>query len=132
MGRGPVIILDTHAWIWWLADPDRLSAKARAAIGHADRLAICAISCWELGMLVAKGRLELDRDVGLWIQQALAQPRCALLPLTPEIAVKSAGLEDGPGDPADRMILASALIERAPVVSRDRHLRRFAEVRTIW
>lgn len=127
-----MIVLDTHAWIWWLADPDRLSARARQAIDHAGRVGISAISCWEVAMLVAKGRLELDRDVSLWLQQALAPPRCTLLPLTPEVAVASTRLDDGPGDPADRMILATALIERAPVVTRDRGLRRHHQVQTIW
>ena len=82
-----MIVLDTHAWIWWTASPARLSNRARARIDAAAELGVCAISVWELGILVARGRLVLDRDVLVWARQALAIPRVALLPLTPEIAV---------------------------------------------
>jgi PIN domain nuclease of toxin-antitoxin system len=56
-----LIILDTHAWIWWNAEPDKLSGPARQAIDEADEVGICPISCWELAMLVSKNRLKLDR-----------------------------------------------------------------------
>ena len=127
-----MIVLDTHAWIWWTADPDRLSTRARHAIEQATDVGVAAISCWEVAMLVEKARLELDRDVLLWIRQALAQPRCTLLPLTAEIAVAAARLGDGGGDPADRLIAATALGRRAPLVTKDQRLRRSKSLHTIW
>jgi PIN domain nuclease of toxin-antitoxin system len=133
VGRGIVIVLDTHAWIWWVAEPEKLSARARHAIDAAETLGVCAISCWEVAMLVARRRLELDRDVLLWIRQALAVPRVTLLPLTPEICVASVPLERGsPADPADRMIAASALEHRAPVVTKDARLRSMPLLETVW
>jgi PIN domain nuclease of toxin-antitoxin system len=132
VGRGILIVLDTHAWIWWVAEPGKISARARHAIDAADALGICAISCWEVAMLVAKDRLELDRDVLLWIRQALALPRVALLPLTAEICVASALLLESPADPADRIIAASALEHRAPVVTKDARLRSMRRLETIW
>ncbi len=132
MGRRILIILDTHVWIWWVAEPGKLSARARHAIDAAERLGICAISCWEVGMLVSKRRLELDRDVLLWIRQGLALPRVILLPLTPEICIASTLLVDTPADPADRMIAASAKEHRASVVTKDSRLRSIPGVETVW
>lgn len=84
-------------------------------------------------MLVAEGRLELDRDVLVWIRQALALPRMALVPLTPEIAVRSTRLGEGfPGDPADRILVATARELGAALVTRDETLRRAEGVRTVW
>ena len=57
-----MIVLDTHAWIWWVAVPDKLSARAHHAIDAAEALGVCAISCWEVAMLVARRRLEFDRE----------------------------------------------------------------------
>jgi PIN domain nuclease of toxin-antitoxin system len=131
--RGKVIVLDTHAWIWWAAESPRLSTRARAAAAEAESLGVCAISCWELAMLVAKGRMRLDRDTLAFVRQALALPRVELLPLTPEVAVASAGLgPDFPGDPADRTIAATALAFGAAVVTRDRRLKGLPGLKTIW
>jgi PIN domain nuclease of toxin-antitoxin system len=127
-----VIVLDTHAWIWWTSAPERLSKRARSAIDEADELGVAAISCWELAMLVAKGRLELDRDPLVWIRQALAAPRVELAPLSPEIAVRAAGLERFTGDPADRMIVATALQRRAALVSKDERVRAAQAVEVVW
>lgn len=84
-------------------------------------------------MLVAKGRLRLDRDALVFVRQALSLPRVELLPLTPEVAVAAAAFAaDLPGDPADRMIAASALALGAPVISRDAKLRGLRQLKTIW
>jgi PIN domain nuclease of toxin-antitoxin system len=129
-----VILLDTHAWIWWAAEtPRRLSARARRAIAESPSVGVSAISTWEVAMLVAKGRLELDRDVLVWIRQALALPRVTLVPLTPEIAVRSTRLGDGfPGDPADRILVATARELGAALVTRDATLTRVEGVRAVW
>jgi PIN domain nuclease of toxin-antitoxin system len=129
-----LIVLDTHVWIWWASEtPRRLPAPARKAIAEAPSLAVSAISPWEVAMLVAKGRLELDRDVLVWIRQALALPRVRLAPLTPEIAVRSTRLGDGfPGDPADRILVATARELGAALVTKDEALREIEGIRTIW
>jgi PIN domain nuclease of toxin-antitoxin system len=129
----PVIALDTHAWIWWASNPQKLSVAARRSIVDARELYVASISCWEVAMLVAKGRLELDRDVLVWLRQALALPRMSLVPLSPEIAVAAANLgEDFPGDPADRMIVATALAQKAPLVTKDRRIRSYKPLAAIW
>lgn len=128
-----MIVLDTHAWLWLADESSRLSARARGAIGQAAVLGVCAISCWEVAMLVEKGRLRLDRDALAFIRQALALPRIQLLPLTPEISVGAARIAaESLADPADRMIAATALVAGAPVVTRDARLKRLPDLKTVW
>lgn len=81
----------------------------------------------------AKGRIELDRPVLEWLQTALQEPRVELLPLTPAIAVQATRLGAGfPGDPADGIIVATALVEAAPLVTKDQKILDFTGVETIW
>ena len=94
---------------------------------------VCAISLWEVAMLVVKRRLVLDRDPLEWMKQALALPRVELMPISPAIAIGAAGLPSAfPGDPADRLIVATALDQRVAIVTRDARIRRFAGVATVW
>ena len=81
---------------------------------------------------VARGRISLDRDPLEWIEQALALPRLQRLPLTPAIAVKATRLGQFHGDPADRLIVATALIDGATLVTRDKTIRQYAPLSCIW
>lgn len=84
-------------------------------------------------MLVAKKRLELDRDVLIWVRRALAGRRVHLLPVSPSIAVAAAQLPRGfQGDPADRLIVATALDAKAPLVTRDRRIQEAGILDAIW
>lgn len=128
-----MIVLDTHVWIWWVADPARLSKAARSAIEKARVRGVCTISVWEVAMLVERGRLVLDREVGDWVRDALAQPGIELLQLTPEIALAAGGAGLAlHGDPADRMIAATALAHRARLVTKDERLRTLPAIDSIW
>jgi PIN domain nuclease of toxin-antitoxin system len=128
-----MIVLDTHVWIWWVSDPRRLSKDAERAIRSARRIGVPAISLWEFAMLRAKGRIETDRPPLEWVRLALALPRVELLPLTPAIAVHSSQLGgDFHGDPADRLIVATALAESAPLVSRDEKIHKYGGIPVVW
>ena len=129
-----MIVLDTHAWLWWAAEPAKLSRPAQDAIDHAERIGVATISCWEVAMLAEAARIELDRPAGAWIEQALADARTQSLPLTGTIAVRAAllGREGFEGDPADRIIYATARSAGARLVTRDRSLRTFDARGTIW
>lgn len=135
--RGPAgrltVLLDTHVWIWWAADPGRLSSRSAALIADAGTVLLASISCWEVAMLAAKGRIEFDRPVERWIRQALARPGLHSVPLSPAAAT-AAGLLPGsfPGDPADRLIYATARAEGAELLTRDRRLRDFDPRGTGW
>jgi len=128
-----VIVLDTATWIWRASDAKRLSSRARRAIDEAESLLVSAISVWEVAMLVAKRRIQLDRPVEQWVDIALALPGIQLAALEPAIAVRSAKL---PGefhpDPADRIIVATALECSAPIVTPDDRIRSYPHVQSLW
>jgi PIN domain nuclease of toxin-antitoxin system len=133
VGRS-VIILDTHSWIWWVSEPERLTEQQRSAIASSenDSLGISAISCWEIAKLVERGRIDLDRDVAAWLSAALSYPGVRLIDLTPEIAVESTRL---PGsfhrDPADQIIVATARALKCELVTSDQKILVYKHVRTI-
>ena len=128
-----MIVLDTATWIWRASDPRRLSSKARRAIDEAERVLVSAISVWEVAMLVARRRIQLDRPVEQWVDIALALPAIQLAPLEPAIAVRSTKL---PGefhpDPADRIIVATALESGASVITPDERIRSYPHVQSTW
>jgi len=131
-----VIVLDTHALVWWIGGDPRLSRRAAGAIRKelaSGQLGIPSISAWEIGMLIAKGRITLGMDVTEWLSAVLAVPGVTLLPLSAEIALDSTRL---PGefhdDPADRMVVATARAENAPLVTADRRILAYPHVRTLW
>lgn len=131
-----MIVLDTHAWIWWLANPEAISRAAREEIDRAmetEEILISSISCWEIALLVRKERLELTMPVEDWIARSEALPFVQFVPLDNRIALRSNHL---PGeiheDPADRIIIATALTLGAPLVSKDTRIRDYPHVETIW
>jgi PIN domain nuclease of toxin-antitoxin system len=127
-----MIVLDTHAWIWLSSEPKQLSRPAQYSLRKADRIGIPAISCWEFSMLVSKKRIEIDRGAVEWLEQALSQPRVELLPLTPSVAVTSTQLGNFQGDPADRLIVATAIVHSAKLISRDERIAECPLVETVW
>jgi PIN domain nuclease of toxin-antitoxin system len=115
-----VTVVDTHAWIWWVSEPARLGRTARRALDRATHIGVPAICCLEVAALAARRRITLDRPPLEWMNASLALPHVELLPLTPAVAVRAAALPAAfPGDPADRLIVASALLEAAALVTRD-------------
>ena len=131
-----MIVLDTHAWIWWLANPDEISRAAREAIDREierEEVLISSISSWEIALLVRKGRLELTMPVEDWVARSEALPFIQFVPLDNRIALRSNQL---PGeihdDPADRIIIATALTLGTPLVSKDTRIRDYPHVMTIW
>lgn len=121
--RLPLLLLDTHTLVWLMFGEDRLGKKAHEAIrksSRVERLLVSAITPWEIGVLVAKGRIDLHQDTMGWVRIALALPGVRLVPLEPEIAVESTRLpwEMHP-DPADRILVATARHLGATLVTAD-------------
>ena len=131
-----MLILDTCALVFDSLDPDRLSKKAKAAIAQADdagTVACCDISLWEIAMLVSKKRLDPGTNTQEFIQLVLAARKIDVIPITPEIAAKSALSEFCPhGDPADRIIAASTIIHKAKLVTSDRKLATVTGLQIVW
>jgi PIN domain nuclease of toxin-antitoxin system len=136
MGSDSVIVLDTHVWVWWVNGTPSLSRRARRAIGVATRNAavyVSSISVWEVAQLVAKGRLELSMSVESWVAKSEAMPFLHFVPVDNAIAIKSVHLpERFHRDPADRIIVATSSILGFPVITRDRRIRKYAHVKTVW
>lgn len=128
------LILDTHIWLWLTSAPEKLSPTAREAIEASEGLAVSTISCWEIATLSEARRIELDRPVEEWVRQALANTHTTALAVDSEMAVGAALLaRDGfHGDPADRIIYTTAVIQSARLVSKDRRMREFDPQRVIW
>jgi PIN domain nuclease of toxin-antitoxin system len=132
-----VIVLDTHAWIWFVNSPETLGAAAAQAInqarGDGQRLHVSCISTWELYMLVDKGRLSLAIAPGVWVARCEKLTVLQFEPVNNDIArisvTECAGLH---ADPADRMIVATALYLGASVVTKDDKIRSSGVVRCIW
>ena len=128
-----MIVLDTHAWIWYASEDPQLSRRAKARIRRAQALGVHPVSCWEVAMLSNKGRLKLSIEVAEWVEQALMRPKIQLLPFTPAAAIRAAGLGGSfPGDPVDRFIVGTALEIGAPVVTKDQRISGWGKIDTIW
>jgi PIN domain nuclease of toxin-antitoxin system len=132
-----MILLDTHALVWWIAEPKRIPVKARRALDAAvkadEAIAVSSISAWEIAMLVARDRLRFTIDADTWLNRVEALPFLAFVPVDNRIAVRSVHLEGFPHrDPADRLIVATALGLGATVVTADRRLRGYRPLVTLW
>ncbi len=128
-----MIVLDTHAWIFLADDPKRLGKAAARSIAKADRLGLSSVSLWEVALLVEKRHLSLDRDLLQWMHDALADPRLELLPLTPAVVAAAHQLRGAlGGDPGDRIIAATTLVEGATLVTRDARIAESGVVPVVW
>lgn len=123
-----MILLDTHVWLWWLLGSPRLPAKERSALdrlGARGAVGLSAVSLWEAQMLHLKGRLVLDRAFDVWIREAAAVGVVEVVPLDVEVVIALAGLPATfHGDPADRLIVATARTNRLPLATHDRAIRK--------
>ena len=132
-----VIILDTHALIWWVNGDGRLSKKAKNAIDKelaaGGQVLVSAISAWEVAMLVEKGRLGLTMDLDEWIKTVASIDCVSFVPVDTDVAIQSVRL---PGelhsDPADRLIVSLARQLSAPLITADSKISAYRHVKTIW
>ncbi|WP_291992921.1 type II toxin-antitoxin system VapC family toxin [Candidatus Accumulibacter sp. ACC003] len=115
-----MIVLDTHVWVnWILLGESALSRPILAAMKWQSSMAVSAISCFEVSLLVKQRKLELPLPVGEWLTEALSASGVDCLPVTCEISRLSVSLQDIHKDPADRIIIATAISHNALLASVD-------------
>jgi len=116
-----MIILDTHALVWMDAGNASLGKRAIQAIDKAladDSLAVSAISFWEVGMLINKRRLNIDFSPDVWRSDLLSKGLIEL-PIDGKTGIDAASLRNFHGDPADRIIVATAILTGASLITAD-------------
>ena len=131
-----MIVLDTHVWVWFVSNPELLSKPAKKAINAAmaqKEIFISSISAWEVALLVDKKRLELTIDVTDWIAKSEKLQFFQFIPVDNSVAVKSVNLPQPlHSDPADRIIIATAITIAASVVTKDEKILNYPHVKSIW
>lgn len=131
-----MIVLDTHVWVWWVSGSTPLSSKTRRIIEEGvqqSAIYLSSISAWEVAQLAARGRLQLTMGVADWVAKSEALPFVHFVPVDNTIALKSVQLPDPLHlDPADRIIIATALTLGFPLATRDRRIARYPHIRTVW
>jgi len=125
-------LLDTHIWLWYAEGDGGQLTSARVSrlddVRQAEGLWVSAISVWELGVLVAKGRVQLSIPLRDWVDQALATPGIYFAPLDVLAAVECTLLPgEAHGDPADRFLIATARTQGRILATRDRHILQYAK-----
>jgi PIN domain nuclease of toxin-antitoxin system len=129
------VLLDTHVWVWWLTPESPLSDAERTALDACagrGELFLSPISLWEAQMLHAKGRLGLPLAFADWITRAADERMLSLVPLDADVIIALDGLPKSfHGDPADRLIVATARAHRLPIATHDLAIRR-SRVASLW
>lgn len=129
-----MVILDTHIWIWWLHEPNKLSHRQIDEIkkNEEDIIGISSISCWEIAKLVEYKRLALPLPIDDWFEHAFIYPGSQIINLTPDIAIESTRLPgDFHRDPADQIIVATARVYGCPVITADWKILKYPFVNSI-
>lgn len=131
-----MIVVDTHVLVWWLGSCGKLSRKARRLLASASTpssLVASAISLLEIATAVRRGRLELAVPVERWLNDARSLPELKFEPVSAEIAQLAGSFgETLHGDPADRLIVATALLLGAPLATADSKLQAWPGIETVW
>ena len=129
------VLLDTHVWVWWLTPGSPLSRTERDALDATARrreLYLPAISLWEAQVLHAKRRLELPLPFGAWLARATDERMISVVPLSVEVALALDALPASfHGDPADRLIVATARAHPVPLATHDAAIRR-SRAAKVW
>ena len=127
-----VLLLDTHTFIWWLDDDDRLSERARAAIADTDAaILVSAASAWELSTKVRLGKMSDPTGAIPRIGSVIHERGMSALPITVTHAALAGALPGPHRDPFDRMLIAQSRIEGVPLVTSDPVFEAY-DVPVVW
>ena len=132
-GIAAMILLDTCALLWLLAEPQRLSTRAQKVIDASrGKLAVSAISAFEIALKVQKRRLVLPLPADEWWSTTLAHHGIECIPVSAEIALSSVALPQHHHDPADRIIIATATHHAAAIVTSDAQFQNYDGINVVW
>ena len=128
-----MIVLDTHIWIWWVQNDNRLTQQHEQWLQQyrSEGLGVSLFSCWEVAKLVEKNRLSLPEPIHQWLNMALAYPGVQLLELTLPIVVKATQLQGFHNDPADQLIVATAQVYGCPLLTADAKILNYPYVQVL-
>ena len=129
-----MIVLDTHALLWWAVDPGKLSRVAKARLAQMDDSGgfVSSISIWELGIKLKRGQLELGIGLREFVTRLERSSPIEVVPVDSAIWMASLELDWDHRDPADRVIAATALTKGVPLLTKDEVLRGWGGVKCIW
>ncbi|CAG0950953.1 Ribonuclease VapC22 [Planctomycetaceae bacterium] len=128
-----MIVVDTHILLWRWGNPAKLSKSAARSLEKSDAVLVPAIVCWEICLLSRLGRIQLQKPVLDWLHEVLDLEPYAIANLTPEVADIGAAINTKTlADPADRMVVATAMLNQCPVVTADASIHDSGLVRCIW
>ncbi len=126
------ILLDTHAYLWWVTEPDRLSPSGRSLLeDSANEVFFSAVSAWEIAIKVSQGKLSLEVSIKRLVLEEPSAQHFLPLPVTAAHAVRAAALPLHHRDPFDRLLLSQALAEDMALLSCDRQFAKY-DSNVIW
>lgn len=131
-----MIMLDTSALIRWVCIPEKLSKKARETIDEVtkkEEVYVSSISIWEIALLIKKGRIGFFINSAAWLAELESLSFIRFIPIDNQIAQESVNLDENfHKDPADRMIVATAILNGAKLITSDQRILKYKKVQTIW
>jgi PIN domain nuclease of toxin-antitoxin system len=126
------LLLDTHIWLWSVGESDRIKGRLfRALRDPHNELWVSPVSTWEISLLYDSGRLKLTDSPEAWVQKAMAMAPLREAPLTHEIALATRSVRLAHRDPADRFLVATALVHGLTLVTADRQLSRLDQIKVL-
>jgi PIN domain nuclease of toxin-antitoxin system len=131
VGGGVKVVLDTSALIYWTLDPQKLTVPAASAIDTAEQIIASAISVWEIGLKAKQGKIELPLSIHAYVNKLNRLERLTIEPVTVDVWLENLALNWDHRDPADRTIVATAVLSGCSLVTSDRIIRQFYP-RAIW
>ena len=129
-----MVVLDTHAWIWWVTQNRKLLPETLHEYLSRDRALhnISAISVYEVSVLAGRERVNVGMPIHEWIDEATDGSNIRVIPVDKQIAEYAGRLPDIHGDPMDRIIIATSLLLEATLVTKDHWIRQYPDLKTLW
>ena len=127
------VVLDTHALLWWTLDPEMLSDRAREMCAriHLSGAIISSISIWEIGIKIKRKKIDIGLDISTYTSRLRCLESLLIVPIDENIWIENLELDWDHQDPADRTIVATAMVRDADLITKDSVIRRFYE-RAVW